>query len=110
MRADSRPLRAAGAPHLARYRLGVASRLVAAALGGHALSVVVAHGVASALWGGGASRIDSVMAATMMAFLSHALAALWAFGCASAWRAWCGIGATGLAFCALAAGAAWSGA
>jgi len=92
---------------LIRYRLGVASRLIAAAPGGHVLSVCVAHGVALGLSAGGASRVDSALAATMAAFVSHAVAALWAFGCASAWRAWAGIGlpATAMALFARAVGA-----
>ncbi len=90
-----------------RYRLGVASRLIAAMPGGHALSICVAEGMALGLSAGGASRIDSVLAATMAAFVSHAVAVLWAFGCASAWRAWAGIGlpAVAMALFARAMGA-----
>jgi hypothetical protein len=87
---------------LTRYRLGVASRLIAAGPGGHALSVCVAQGVALGLSAAGASRIDAALAATMAAFVAHAVAALWAFGCASARRAWAGIGLPAIAMAVFA--------
>jgi CheY-like chemotaxis protein len=36
-------------------------------------------------------RADAALASTLLAFIVHAVAAMWAFGCASAWRAWAGV-------------------
>lgn len=76
---------------MGRYRFAVASRALAAIGGGYALACATAAGVGLALARSGSSGVDAVMWATMLAFLAHAIAALWAFGCASAWRAWLGI-------------------
>ena len=78
-------------PAMGRYRLAVASRALAAIGGGYALACATAAGVGLALARSGSSGVDAVMWATMLAFIAHALAALWSFGCASAWRAWLGI-------------------
>ncbi len=76
---------------MARYRCIVASRALAAVGAGYALACATAAGVGLALARSGSSGVDAVMWATMLAFIAHALAALWAFGCANAWRAWLGI-------------------
>ncbi len=74
------------------YRLHVLSRTVAALAGGYALAASAAACLSLWLPSTGMSRPDAVLAATMLAFLVHATAALWAFGCASTRRAWLGIG------------------
>ncbi len=85
------PQRRALPASLARYRLAVASRALAAIGGGYALAAAAAAALAQALPSLGMPRADAVLTATMLAFVLHAVAALWAFGCASAWRAWGGI-------------------
>lgn len=77
---------------LARYRWAVTSRTFAAALGGYVLSATSAAALSLALPLAGVARVEAVLWATMLAFLLHAVAALWCFGCASAWRAWFGVG------------------
>lgn len=76
---------------MARYRWGVASRALAATGGGYALAALGAGALGLAFARGGMARPDAVMAGTLLAFVIHACAALWAFGCATAWRAWLGI-------------------
>jgi hypothetical protein len=61
-------------PSLRRYRAAVASRTVAAVAGGYLLAAA-----------------GAAVGATLLAFIVHAVAAMWAFGCASAWRAWAGV-------------------
>lgn len=77
---------------LARYRWAVASRALAAVGGGYALAAACAAGGGRLLAQAGMPGVDAVLTATLAAFTVQALAALWAFGCASAWRAWLGIG------------------
>lgn len=78
-------------PGLTRYRWTIAARSVAAIGGGYLLAA------ASAAWLGrllpvlGMSRLEAVASATMLAFLVHACAAIWAFAVASTWRATLGI-------------------
>lgn len=88
---ESRP-RAKTVPALGRYRWAVASRALAAIGGGYALAAATAAGVGLALARAGSSGVEAVLWASMLAFIVHAIAALWAFGCASARRAWLGIG------------------
>lgn len=76
---------------MGRYRLAVVSRALAAMGGGYALACATAAGVGLTLARAGSSGVDAVMWATMLAFIAHAIAALWSFGCANAWRAWLGI-------------------
>ena len=85
-----------------RYRLAVASRTVAATVGGYAL----ASGAAAALAAGLVlcmSRADAVLTATMLAWLAYAMAAAWAFYARTAWGAWGGmlLPAAALGVCAL---------
>ncbi len=77
---------------MGRYRWAVASRALAATAGGYALSSATAAGLGLVLARSGTRSADAVLWATMLAFVVHAVAALWAFGCASALRAWLGIG------------------
>ncbi|WP_159915435.1 DUF3649 domain-containing protein [Pantoea sp. 18069] len=77
---------------MTRYRLAVVSRALAAVGGGYALASATAAGVGLFLAQTGSTRTDAVMWATMLSFIAQACAALWAFGCKSALRAWLGIG------------------
>jgi hypothetical protein len=92
------------APAMGRYRWAVASRAMAAALGGYALASATAAGVGLALARSGSNSVDAVLWATMLGFVVHAMAALWAFGCANARRAWLGIVAPTALLVALAYG------
>lgn len=91
-----------GTPSLLRYRAAVASRAVAAIGGGYLLAAACAATGARALVWLGMERADAALASTMLAFIIHAVAAMWAFGCASAWRAWAVIGLPGAGLAALA--------
>lgn len=77
-----------GPPSLLRYRAAVASRAVAAIGGGYLLSAATAAVGARALVWLGVARADAALGMTLLAFILYAVAAMWAFGCASAWRAW----------------------
>lgn len=77
---------------VARYRWAVTSRTIAAIFGGYVLSATSVAALSLALPLVGVARVEAVLWATMLAFLLHAVAALWCFGCASAWRAWAGVG------------------
>ncbi|MFT3801843.1 MAG: DUF3649 domain-containing protein [Burkholderiaceae bacterium] len=76
---------------LGRYRRAVASRALAAIGGGYALAAATAAGLGLMLAQAGMPRADAVLTATMLSFVVHAIAALWAFGCATTRRAWLGI-------------------
>lgn len=78
-------------PSLSRYRWTIASRSVAAIFGGYGLAAAFSACMSLVLPLAGMSRPDAVLSATMLAFVLHAIAALWAFSCASAWRTWVGI-------------------
>lgn len=73
------------------YRLAVLSRLLAAVAGGYALAAATAAAVGLLLAWHGTPRVHAVMAGTLLSFIVQACAALWVFGCASAWRAWVGL-------------------
>jgi hypothetical protein len=79
------------------YRLGVASRAVAAILGGYALTATASGLLALTL---PMQRADAVLTATLLSFILYVCAALWAFAADSALRAWLGI-AVPAAVCAL---------
>lgn len=71
-----------------RYRLMVASRVMAAVLGGYALAAALAMALARAL---PMSRGEAVITATILAILAMPAAAIWAFATRTAWLAWAGI-------------------
>ena len=98
---EARPRVKASVP-LGRYRWAVVSRALAAIGGGYALASATAAGLALLLARTGSSGVDAVLWASMLAFIVHAIAALWAFGCASARRAWLGIGIPTVLLSALA--------
>ncbi|MEN7529473.1 MULTISPECIES: DUF3649 domain-containing protein [unclassified Cupriavidus] len=74
------------------YRAGIASRAIAAILGGYGvaalatgcLSLVLAQWV-------GMARAEAVVTATLLSFLWFALAVIWVFAADSALRAWIGL-------------------
>lgn len=71
-----------------RYRLGIASRSLAAIVGGYACAATFAAALAVAL---PLPRSEAVLWGTMPAFLVWSMAAIWAFAARSANRAWIGI-------------------
>lgn len=72
----------------ARYRLGVASRAVAAIVLGYGLTAVVTALLALAL---PMARADAVITATLLSFAIYTCAVLWVFAARSATRAWLGL-------------------
>ncbi len=84
-----------------RYRLNIASRSLAAALGGYALAAAVAAAL-SLMLAPAMARVDAVLSAIMLAWFAYAAAAGWAFYARSAWTAWAGNLLPALALGALA--------
>lgn len=77
----------------ARYRCMVASRALAAALGGYALAslftAVLAVGLPRV---SDTSPASALLTATLLSFVVYAAVVVWAFSARSALRAWAGIG------------------
>ncbi len=71
-----------------RYRLGVASRVVAAIGGGYVLAAVATGLLAMVL---PMPPAEAVMGATLLSFSLYACAVLWVFAAGSALHAWGGI-------------------
>ncbi|THF62614.1 iron transporter [Pseudothauera rhizosphaerae] len=72
-----------------RYRLGVASRVLAAAIGGYALMSALMVLLALPLsWWWPMARGQAVMIATYIGFLLYVPVVLWVFHTCSAARAW----------------------
>jgi len=80
------PRRLAGV--LRHPRAGVASRSLAAILGGYALAATTSSFLALAL---PMDRAQAVLTGMLLAIVACACAALWAFAARSALRAWIGI-------------------
>jgi hypothetical protein len=76
-----------------RYRLGVASRAVAAIGGGYAVAAAYAAAIALFL---PTSRGEAALTGTMTAFLVYVGAVVWVFSVRSATRAWTGLLAAAL--------------
>jgi len=72
-----------------RYRLGVASRAIAAIIGGYALAAASTAVLSLVL---PMSRVDAVMTATLLSFTVYTCAAIWVFAARDALHAWLGIG------------------
>ncbi len=70
------------------YRLSIASRAVAAILGGYALTALATFALAIFL---PLSRAEASMTATLLSFLIYTCAVIWVFATRTAWRAWVGI-------------------
>ncbi len=76
-----------------RYRLGVASRAVAAIIGGYALAAAATAFMALTL---PMARADAVLTATLLSFTVYVCAVIWVFAARDALRAWLGIGVPAL--------------
>lgn len=72
----------------ASYRAGIASRTLAAVLGGYLASSSASALLALALPAMGVTRADAVINATLLSFALLTCAVLWAFAARSAARAW----------------------
>lgn len=72
-----------------RYRLGVASRAIAAIVGGYALAAASTAVLSLVL---PLPRVDAVMTATLLSFTVYTCAVIWVFAARDALRAWLGIG------------------
>lgn len=72
-----------------RYRLGVASRAVAAIVGAYAVAAASTAVLSLAL---PMPRVDAVMTATLLSFTVYTCAVIWVFAARDALRAWLGIG------------------
>lgn len=72
-----------------RYRLGVASRTVAAIVGAYAMAAASTAVLSLAL---PMPRVDAVMTATLLSFTVYTCAVIWVFAARDALHAWLGIG------------------
>jgi hypothetical protein len=82
----------------ARYRWAVASRVLAALLGGYVLAAAFGAALARCLpLLAGVTPAQGVLVATLLSFVIHTVAALWVFCARSAWAAWAGLAAATLA-------------
>lgn len=70
------------------YRLSVASRVVAAILGGYVLTALATFALAIFL---PLSNAEASMTATLLSFLIYSCAVIGVFATRTAWRAWAGI-------------------
>jgi len=75
-------------PEPLRYRLGVASRSVAAIVGGYLLAALSTMLLSVCL---PMERVEAVMTATLLSFAIYTCAVLWVFATGSARRAWLGL-------------------
>jgi hypothetical protein len=80
------------------YRLAVASRALAAIVGGYALTALAISALAIFL---PLSRSEASMTATLLSFAIYTCVVLWVFATRSATRAWVGIIAPMLVLAAL---------
>lgn len=78
----------------ASYRLAIASRALAAIVGGYALTAIATFALAVFL---PMSKAEASLTATMLSFLIYVCAVLWVFATRTAWRAWAGILAPSIA-------------
>ena len=90
MQAPAPPATAEKAPRLrlsadAVYRLGVASRSVAAIVGGYVLAALLTMLLSVSL---PMARAEAVMTATLLSFAIYTCAVMWVFATRSALRAW----------------------
>ncbi|OBV40038.1 hypothetical protein [Janthinobacterium psychrotolerans] len=73
----------------AAYRWRIASRVLAAALGGYGLSALLSSALALLLPRiSSASRADAVLVASLLSFVVYTVVVLWVFHARSARRAW----------------------
>lgn len=71
-----------------RWRLAVASRVIAALIGGYLLTALSSICLAQFL---PLARAEAVVLSMTLSFLVYLLAVLWCFACRTAWRAWLGV-------------------
>lgn len=72
-----------------RYRLSVASRVLAALLGGYAVAALISAALTVLLLQTGmATRPQAVVWTSLLSFALYAAAAIWVFATHSATRAW----------------------
>ncbi|QMV75083.1 iron transporter [Comamonas piscis] len=72
-----------------RYRLAVASRVLAALLGGYAVAALISAALTVLLLQTGmATRPQAVVWTSLLSFALYAAAAIWVFATRSATRAW----------------------
>lgn len=75
-----------------RYRLAIASRVLAALLGGYAVAALVSAALTLLLLQTGvATRAQAVVWTSLLSFTLYTAAALWVFATRSAARAWAGL-------------------
>ena len=82
----------------ALYRLGVASRSVAAIVGGYVLAALVTMLLSVSL---PMTRSEAVMTATLLSFAIYTCAVMWVFATRSALRAWLGLAITAAVIAAI---------
>lgn len=70
------------------YRLAVASRSLAALLGGYVLASTASFCIALLL---PVSSVDATLIGLMLSFVFYVLAFIGCFACRDAWRAWLGV-------------------
>ena len=90
-----KPIPGAG---LARYRWTVASRAIAAVLGGYVLASAAAACLAVWL---PMTRVDAVVTGSMLGFVAYTIGVVWVFAARNTWRAWAGITIPTVAFASL---------
>lgn len=82
------PARTARLGDGARYRIGVASRAVAAIAGGYAVAALATAALALFL---PLPRSEAALTGTLLSFAVYTGAVLWSFAARTAWRAWRGL-------------------
>lgn len=75
--------------------LPMLSRIIAAVVGGYALSTLAVVSLSSLFV---ENRAYGVLSATLPSFAIYTAAILWVFACRNAWRAWGGLAAAALVF------------
>ncbi|SNR79928.1 Protein of unknown function [Methylobacillus rhizosphaerae] len=73
---------------ITRDRLAVASRILAAVVGGYALTAAIAI-LLALVWP--IPKAEAVLASTMLSFVIYAAVVIWVFATRSAARAWVGL-------------------
>lgn len=81
-----------------QWRVAVASRVLAAALGGYLVAALFSVCLAQWL---PFTRAESVVLAMTVSFLGWLFVALWCFACRKAWQAWLGVFVPAAVFAAL---------
>lgn len=71
-----------------KYRLGVASRTLAAVAGGYAVSAMAGTVMALYL---PASRAEATLTGMLLSFAVYTCAVMWVFAARTAWKAWLGL-------------------